>query len=168
MKKVLLVCMVVMIIFTMTACTIINTSDEIEKPGITNNIESALDEINEDEVVEESVDIIGHWIIDKVKYNDISYTLDELKELINEDAFNTLQLEFKFTEYEVTVFVNGEEKATTGYQELEENQYVDESSQLIFTIIGSTLQIEQNNSTLILVKQNIENDNNIEIVSEIE
>ena len=179
MKKITIVCMFVSLILmlTLTACA----TDAPIKKYIENEISTieSTDECLVDdsfEVITNTNDqIIGHWIIDSVKFNNIVYKIDELKNLLDEASFNALQLEFEFTKHEVTIYINGENKAITGYKIYKEDvdpvemenkksdiiRYIDESDQLIFTLIDNTLQIDQSQSTLILTKQtkNTMNDN---------
>ena len=186
MKKMITLCMVViMLILSLTACTKDEKINNYITNEVNNTISAATSETNPDQTkqldtekeleieLNDDSSIIGYWVVDSVKFNNIIYQLEELEDLLNEEAFASLQLAFEFTKNEVTIYIGGENKATTGYrfyeeiksveseniktkQENEEKlevKYVDESGQLIFILVDGTLQIEQSQSTLILVKQ---------------
>ena len=59
--------------------------------------------------------LIGEWKLNSVKVNDKTYTLEELKTILQEEAYKKNLLGFTFTEKEVSMTVDGADKGTTGY-----------------------------------------------------
>ena len=59
--------------------------------------------------------LIGEWKLSSVKVNDKTYTLEELKTILQEEAYKKNLLGFKFTDKEVSMTVDGADKGTTGY-----------------------------------------------------
>lgn len=214
MKKFLSLCVALLMVFSLVACSnqedinsyvesevnkyidqessaesseSVETTTETNEETVAENVDSstaestaASTEASTEESTEEVVNdpIIGYWTIDQVKFNNVVYHMPELKDLLNEEAYQSLQLAFEFTAHEVTIYIDGEKKDTTGYKvyvpevedtetdasEIESSadessvtaaptQYIDESGQLIFTLVDETLQINQSQSTLIFIKQ---------------
>lgn len=97
--------------------------------------------------------LIGEWKLSSVKVNDKTYTLDELKTILQEEAYKKNLLGFKFTEKEVSMTVDGADKGTTGYHYNEKDDtWEDETARLKFKVEGETLSLVEGNTTYLFAK----------------
>ena len=97
--------------------------------------------------------LIGEWKLNSVKVNDKTYTLDELKTILQEEAYKKNLLSFKFTEKEVSMTVDGADKGTTGYHYNEKDDtWEDETDRLKFKVEGETLSLVEGNTTYLFAK----------------
>lgn len=97
--------------------------------------------------------LIGEWKLSSVKVNDKAYTLDELKTILQEEAYKKNLLGFKFTDKEVSMTVDGADKGTTGYHHNEKDDtWEDETARLKFKVEGETLSLVEGNTTYLFAK----------------
>lgn len=97
--------------------------------------------------------LIGEWKLSSVKVNDKTYTLEELKTILQEEAYKKNLLGFKFTEKEVSMTVDGADKGTTGYHYNEKDDtWEDETARLKFKVEGETLSLVEGNTTYLFAK----------------
>ena len=97
--------------------------------------------------------LIGEWKLNSVKVNDKTYTLDELKTILQEEAYKKNLLGFKFTDKEVSMTVDGADKGTTGYHYNEKDDtWEDETARLKFKVEGETLSLVEGNTTYLFAK----------------
>mgnify|MGYP000855027372 FL=1 len=97
--------------------------------------------------------LIGEWKLNSVKVNDKTYTLEELKTILQEEAYKKNLLGFTFTEKEVSMTVDGADKGTTGYHYNEKDDtWEDETARLKFKVEGETLSLVEGNTTYLFAK----------------
>lgn len=97
--------------------------------------------------------LIGEWKLSSVKVNDKAYTLEELKTILQEEAYKKNLLGFKFTDKEVSMTVDGADKGTTGYHYNEKDDtWEDETARLKFKVEGETLSLVEGNTTYLFAK----------------
>lgn len=97
--------------------------------------------------------LIGEWKLSSVKVNDKTYTLEELKTILQEEAYKKNLLGFTFTEKEVSMTVDGADKGTTGYHYNEKDDtWEDETARLKFKVEGETLSLVEGNTTYLFAK----------------
>lgn len=97
--------------------------------------------------------LIGEWKLSSVKVNDKTYTLEELKTILQEEAYKKNLLGFKFTEKEVSMTVDGADKGTTGYHyDEKDDTWEDETGRLKFKVEGETLSLVEGNTTYLFAK----------------
>lgn len=97
--------------------------------------------------------LIGEWKLNSVKVNDKTYTLEELKTILQEEAYKKNLLGFTFTEKEVSMTVDGADKGTTGYHYNEKDDtWEDETGRLKFKVEGETLSLVEGNTTYLFAK----------------
>lgn len=97
--------------------------------------------------------LIGEWKLSSVKVNDKTYTLEELKTILQEEAYKKNLLGFKFTDKEVSMTVDGADKGTTGYHYNEKDDtWEDETDRLKFKVEGETLSLVEGNTTYLFAK----------------
>lgn len=97
--------------------------------------------------------LIGEWKLSSVKVNDKTYTLEELKTILQEEAYKKNLLGFKFTDKEVSMTVDGADKGTTGYHYNEKDDtWEDETARLKFKVEGETLSLVEGNTTYLFAK----------------
>lgn len=97
--------------------------------------------------------LIGEWKLSSVKVNDKAYTLEELKTILQEEAYKKNLLGFTFTEKEVSMTVDGADKGTTGYHYNEKDDtWEDETARLKFKVEGETLSLVEGNTTYLFAK----------------
>lgn len=97
--------------------------------------------------------LIGEWKLNSVKVNDKTYTLEELKTILQEEAYKKNLLGFTFTEKEVSMTVDGADKGTTAYHYNEKDDtWDDETERLKFKVEGETLSLVEGNTTYLFAK----------------
>ena len=97
--------------------------------------------------------LIGEWKLSSVKVNDKTYTLEELKTILQEEAYKKNLLGFAFTEKEVSMTVDGADKGTTGYHYNEKDDtWEDETARLKFKVEGEVLSLVEGNTTYLFAK----------------
>ena len=97
--------------------------------------------------------LIGEWKLNSVKVNDKTYTLEELKTILQEEAYKKNLLGFTFTEKEVSMTVDGADKGTTGYHyDEKDDTWEDETARLKFKVEGETLSLVEGNTTYLFAK----------------
>lgn len=97
--------------------------------------------------------LIGEWKLSSVKVNDKTYTLEELKTILQEEAYKKNLLGFTFTEKEVSMTVDGADKGTTGYHyDEKDDTWEDETARLKFKVEGETLSLVEGNTTYLFAK----------------
>lgn len=121
--------------------------------------EEKSEEKKSEEKKEESVQdqqkkvLIGEWRLNSVKVNDKTYTLEELKTILQEEAYKKNLLGFKFTDKEVSMTVDGADKGTTGYHYNEKDDtWEDETGRLKFKVEGEVLSLVEGNTTYLFAK----------------
>lgn len=97
--------------------------------------------------------LIGEWKLNSVKVNDKTYTLDELKTILQEEAYKKNLLGFTFTEKEVSMTVDGADKGTTGYHyDEKDDTWEDETGRLKFKVEGEVMSLVEGNTTYLFAK----------------
>lgn len=97
--------------------------------------------------------LIGEWKLNSVKVNDKAYTLDELKTILQEEAYKKNLLGFKFTDKEVSMTVDGADKGTTGYHyNGKDDTWEDETARLKFKVQGEVMSLVEGNTTYLFAK----------------
>lgn len=138
--------------------TTTESADKEKKEDVAEKKDEKTEEKSE-EKKEESVQdqqkkvLIGEWKLSSVKVNDKAYTLDELKTILQEEAYKKNLLGFTFTDKEVSMTVDGADKGTTGYHYNEKDDtWEDETNRLKFKVEGETLSLVEGNTTYLFAK----------------
>lgn len=97
--------------------------------------------------------LVGEWKLNSVKVNDKTYTLEELKTILQEEAYKKNLLGFKFTDKEVSMTVDGTDKGTTSYHYNEKDDtWEDETARLKFKVEGEVMSLVEGNTTYLFAK----------------
>lgn len=113
-------------------------------------------EINE----EERNAFIGYWTLDSAVINGNEYTYDQLKEMIDEEVFKSIDLSIFFTIDTLTLYYEGKDSGTTGYSLLEDNHslidetkaiklHVDENDVLTMSVDKDNVLTVQQGETIL-------------------
>lgn len=138
--------------------TATESADKDKKEDVAEKKDEKTEEKSEEKKEENAQDqqkkvLIGEWKLSSVKVNDKAYTLDELKTILQEEAYKKNLLGFKFTDKEVSMTVDGADKGTTGYHYNEKDDtWEDETNRLKFKVEGETLSLVEGNTTYLFAK----------------
>lgn len=162
LKKLLLGTMVATVLAgcgaTNSTSTQPSTKEDVQKKTDTSLEKTTTESADKEKKGENAQDqqkkvLIGEWKLSSVKVNDKTYTLEELKTILQEEAYKKNLLGFKFTDKEVSMTVDGADKGTTGYHYNEKDDtWEDETARLKFKVEGETLSLVEGNTTYLFAK----------------
>ena len=135
--------------------TTTESADKDKKEDVAEKKDEKTEEKSEEENAQDQQKkvLIGEWKVSSIKVNDKTYTLEELKTILQEEAYKKNLLGFKFTEKEVSMTVDGADKGTTGYHYNEKDDtWEDETARLKFKVEGETLSLVEGNTTYLFAK----------------
>ena len=162
MKKLFTMILIFTMLFTISGCqnkvepevsteTEAETSIETEETSQVETEEST--EETETETEKEVDPIVGKWSVDTFKVYDITYTKDDMKEVLDEEDYNSILLTFEFKEDgTVTSYQNGEEQETVDWEEIEENTYTCTDG-TVFVLEDEKLYVTQDDVYIFFVKE---------------
>lgn len=134
--------------------TTTESADKDKKEDVAEKKDEKTEEKKEENAQDQQKKVlIGEWKLSSVKVNDKAYTLEELKTILQEEAYKKNLLGFTFTEKEVSMTVDGADKGTTGYHYNEKDgTWEDETARLKFKVEGETLSLVEGNTTYLFAK----------------